>query len=97
MIHLKRRAAEPGLRPLTIRNLPPAVARAVKERAARDGVSLNKAVIRMLEESLKAARRKPGPIGNALDAFIGVWTEEEAKEFEKAVAEERKIDPELWR
>jgi plasmid stability protein len=97
MIHLKRRAAEPGLRPLTLRNLPPAVARAVKERAARDGVSLNKAVIRMLEEGLKAPRRKPGPIGHALDGFIGVMSAAEADELDRIVAEGRKIDPELWR
>lgn len=94
MIHLK---AEPGLRPLTLRNLPPAVARAVKERAARDGVSLNKAVIRMLEESLRAPRAKPGKIGHALDDFIGVLSAAEADELIRLAAEERKIDPEMWR
>ena len=97
MIHLKQRSAGPTLRPLTLRNLPPPVARAVKERAARDGVSLNKAVIRMLEESLKAPRAKLGPIGHALDAFIGVLSEAEARELDRIVAEGRKVEPEMWR
>jgi predicted HicB family RNase H-like nuclease len=36
---------------ITVRNLPPAVAKAVKEKARREGLSLNKAVVRLLEEA----------------------------------------------
>ena len=94
MIHLN---AASGLRPLTLRNLPPALARAVKDRAARDGVSLNKAVIRMLEEGLRAPRAKPGKVGHALDDFIGVLSSAEADELIRLAAEERKANAERWR
>jgi hypothetical protein len=83
------------LKPITLRNVPPAVARVVNERAARDGVSLNKAVIRLLEEALgvtSAAR-----VHHDLDAFIGVWSESEARRIERAVAEGRRVEPEMWR
>jgi len=32
-----------------------------------------------------------------LDHLAGTWSDEEAAEFDAALAEQRKIDPELWR
>ena len=86
-----------GWRPLTLRNLPADVARAVNLRAERDGISLNKAVIRLLEEALGLQRLKPDRLHHDLDAFIGVLSKEEARILEEAVGEERKIEPEFWR
>lgn len=31
-----------------------------------------------------------------LDHLAGTWSDEEAAEFDAALAEQRKIDPELW-
>ncbi len=80
-----------------MRNLPVGVARAVSARAEREGISLNKAVIRLLEEALGLQRPKTDRLHHDLDAFIGVLSEEEGRLLEKAVGEERKIEPELWR
>jgi transcriptional accessory protein Tex/SPT6 len=73
------------------------VARAVRERAQADGVSLNKAVIRLLEEALGLSRTKRPKINHDFDEFIGVWTEKEANEFERHLFEERRIEPEMWK
>ena len=97
MIQKLMHARAPGMSPITLRNLPPAVARAVKERAEVDGISLNKAVIRLLEEALGLSRAKRPKVNHDFDDLIGVWTEEEAREMMKILAEERKIDPEMWR
>jgi hypothetical protein len=35
-------------------------------------------------------------IGNGLDAFIGIWSEQEEQEFNAAVAAMEQIDEELW-
>jgi len=86
----------PSLKPITLRNLPPSVARAVKARAEADGLSLNRAVIRLLEDGLRAVPRKPEPIGRRLDKYIGVMSAEEADEFMRWLAEERKVDPRDW-
>jgi hypothetical protein len=31
-----------------------------------------------------------------LDALAGSWSAEEAEEFERALAEQRRIDPDIW-
>jgi hypothetical protein len=39
---------------------------------------------------------KPGPIGNSLDRFMGIWSEEEAAEFLKAIEVFEEIDESMW-
>ena len=39
------------MKAITLRNLPPDVAKAVKQKARREGRSLNRAIIRLLEET----------------------------------------------
>jgi hypothetical protein len=39
---------------------------------------------------------KPGVIGNALDRYIGIWSEEEAAEFLKAIEVFEEIDESMW-
>lgn len=85
------------MRPITLRNLPPAVARAVRGRAEADGVSLNKAVIRLLEEGLGLSRPKRPGINHDFDDLIGVWTAQEAREMERFIHEQRRVEPEMWR
>jgi hypothetical protein len=60
-------------------------------------MSLNKTVIRLLEEGLGVA----GPAAGAasyrdLDDLAGVWSDEDAREFDRVLQEQRRIDPELW-
>jgi hypothetical protein len=84
-------------RPITLRKLPPAVERAIRERAEEGGVSLNKAVLRLLEEALGLSRPKRPRVNPDFDEFIGSWTEAEAREMQRFLAEERRIEPDLWR
>ncbi|MFL6231702.1 MAG: hypothetical protein ACJ76N_01070 [Thermoanaerobaculia bacterium] len=39
---------------------------------------------------------KPGIIGNSLDRFMGIWSEEEAVEFLKAIEVFEEIDQSMW-
>ena len=78
---------------ITLRNIPPDVARAIRRKAKRDGTSLNRTVINMLCETVGA---KPACYRD-LDAFAGSWTKEQADEFDRTLAEQRKIDPEMWK
>ena len=41
---------------ITVRNLPPELARAIRQKAKREKVSLNRAVIGLLEEAAGLAR-----------------------------------------
>mgnify|MGYP001579572699 CR=1 FL=1 len=82
---------------LTIRNLPQEVARLVQRKASREGLSLNQAVRRLLEQALGAPAGRPSALSHDLDALAGSWTAEEAGAFEQALAEQRGVDRELWR
>ena len=97
MTHPRPAPAKDASRPLSVRNLPAPVARAVRARAAADGISLNRAVIRILEEGLGLRKPVRAPIGRSLDWFIGSLSAEDADEMLRFIASERRIDPDDWR
>ena len=85
------------MKAITVRNLPPRLAKAVRERARRERTSLNGAVIRLIEERLGAGHAKPAAAQHHdLDFLFGTWTKE-ADEFDVALAQQRAIDGELWK
>ena len=81
---------------ITIRNMPPQIGQAIRKRAGEKGVSLNKAVISLLEEGLGLGKRKRETIHHDLDHLSGTWSEEEAAIFERSLARARAIDKEVW-
>lgn len=82
---------------ITVRNLPPEVAKAVKEKARKEKLSLNKAVVRLLEEATGVEKGRKKVVSHDLDRFFGTWTKEEADAFDEAMREHRQIDPEMWK
>jgi len=82
---------------VTVRNLPPGVAKAVKEKARKEKLSLNKAIVRLLEEATGVEKGKKKVVHHDLDRFFGTWTKEEADAFDEAMREHRQIDPEMWK
>ena len=86
------------MKAITLRNLPPSVARTVQQRAKQKKTSVNKAVIELLEESAGGKAKKKAPIRyQDLDHLVGTWTKEEADAFDKIVRSFRTIDPDLWK
>jgi hypothetical protein len=81
---------------VTLRNLPPALARAIRRRADEDETSLARAVIALLEERLGLSGPTRRRIYHDLDELAGSWTDEEAVAFEEALADQRRIDTGLW-
>lgn len=80
---------------ITVRKLPPAVVKAVKERARREKLSLNKAIVALLEEVTAARTAKK--VHRDLDHLAGTWSEEEHDQVMSAVREQRQVDPEMWK
>ncbi len=78
---------------LTVRNLPPDVAKALEREKRRRGESLNQTVIGLLSKGLGVG----APRSNGLASLSGKWSEEDLEEFERAVAPFAEIDDELWR
>jgi len=87
------------MKAITVRNLPPEVARAIREKARKEGLSLNRAVTRLLAEATGHAHSKLNMRlpHRDLDKYAGLWTKEEADEFEGFLKEQRVIDTEEWK
>ena len=76
---------------ISLRNLPKEVEKAILETSRREGISLNKATIRLLEAQL----RKPAA-NSDFEEFYGTWSRAEADAFDAALAEMRQVDPADW-
>ena len=77
----------------TLRNVPQDLDDALRERARREGRSLN-------DVALEALRRDMGLLGERsrkrdLSSFAGTWVEDPA--VEEALSDQRRIDENLWR
>jgi len=82
-------------RHLTVRNVPPELARALQEEKKRRGSSLNQVILDLLTQGLGVGtgRRR----SNGLARLAGTWTQRDLEDFEAAVAVTEQIDEELWR
>jgi len=80
-------------RHLSVRNVPPEVAKALQAEKERLDLSLNQTVIELLRQSLGVT----GARSNGLRRLAGNWNDEEHAAFEKAMASTEQIDEELWR
>lgn len=76
----------------TIRNVPPRVHRALRKKAAERGVSLNTLLVQTLEA--EAGERGEPRAHDDLDDLFGTWVHDKA--VDKALAEQRKVDPRDW-
>lgn len=86
------------MKAITLRNLPPRVARMVRQKAQAEGASINKTVIRLLEERETSGQTKGRKVlHHDLDALAGSWTRKDAAVFDRHLARLRTIDPELWK
>jgi len=87
------------MKAITLRDVPPELARLIRRRAEQEKMSLNKTVVRLLEEGtgLLQKKKKGKPLYDDLDALAGAWTQKEAREFEQALEKQRAIDLDLWK
>ncbi len=87
------------MKQITIRSIPDEVKKTVQKEAAQKGVSLNKAIISLLERAVgtKPPEKKKKVLYNDLDHLAGLWSREEAAEFDKNLKAQRKVDAELWK
>lgn len=83
---------------LTIRGFDDDLARRIRQLADQEGISLNRAVLRLLR---RGAGLEPGKLGTdtvgcSLDHLIGTWTHEEALEMDRALQDLSQVDRGMW-
>ncbi len=86
-----------GMKAISVRGVPPEVARVIRREADETGESVNRIVIRLLEEGAGAGKKRKPVLHHDLDGLIGAWSREEARSFNRVLEDQRKIDPELWK
>lgn len=85
------------MKAITLRNLPPALDKTIRQRARGKRMSVNKAVIGLLEEHLTEDRTKGVELYHDLDDLFGSWTEDVATVFDQALAKQRALDQDVWK
>ena len=79
------------MKAITLRNLPPNLDKAIRKRARAKRVSVNKAVIGLLEEHLRQDKTKRAELHHDLDGLSGSWTADIAAAFDEALAKQRTL------
>ena len=82
------------MKTMTVRNVSEETAAALDAERRRRGLSLNRTVLALIEESLGLGGR---PRSNGLRDQAGTWSEEEFQRFEEAVAPFAEMDEDLWK
>jgi plasmid stability protein len=77
----------------TLRNVPEHLDRELRERARRQGKSLNETLLELL--AIATGLQAERPPRRDLSDVAGTWVED--PELDRALSEQRTIDEELWR
>ncbi len=72
---------------ITLQDIPPEILRRLEERREMNGLSLEKTIVAILTEQLGGSRASASC--HDLDEFCGIWSEEEALEFDRALVDQR--------
>ncbi len=86
------------MKQLTIRGFDKEVEREIRELAAREGISLNRAALRLLRRGAGIGETDSGHnlIGSSLDHLAGTWSASESQQIAAVEEDFERIDPELW-
>jgi hypothetical protein len=76
---------------ISLRNLPKEVEKAILETSRREGISLNKATLRLLGAQLHRPAKN-----SDFEEFCGTWSSVEADAFDAALAGMRQVEPADW-
>ena len=79
---------------LTIRGFGDDLAKRIRQLADQEGMSLNRAVLRILRRGAGLESGEPGTaiVGHSLDHLIGTWTDKDALEMNRALCDLSHID-----
>ncbi len=84
------------MKSITIHGIDDPLAELIKSKAQSEGLSINKTVKKLLEESLGVKPRNIGKNRSDFEEFFGIWSESERIEFEDRTDELRNVNYEDW-
>ncbi len=85
------------MKSITLHNIDDPLVELIKSKAKSEGLSINKTIKKILEESL-GVRPKPGGVfRNDFEGFCGIWSDSELAEFDERTGDFKKVNPEDWK
>jgi len=85
------------MKSITLHNIDGPLSELIKSKARSEGLSINKTVKKILEESLGVRPKPRGVFRNDFEGFCGIWSDIELAEFDERTRDLDKIDPEDWK
>jgi len=85
------------MKSITIHGVDDDLAARLKRLAKAEGTSVTRTARRLLEEALGMKPRPRGRHREQFEAFLGVWSEEEAETFRQATGDLEQVHEEDWR
>ncbi len=85
------------MRQLTVRGVDDELHTVIKREAQNKGISINRYVLEVLQETLHLKYRKSTMQRfHDLDNLAGTWDDDQAVEFDQFLAKQRQIDENIW-
>ena len=81
------------MKSISIHGLDDKLDKRIKQKANKEGLSLNKTIKKLLEEALGINKKKKQCNNEEFLDFFGVWNARDEKAFDSATADFEKIDP----
>lgn len=82
---------------LTIRGFDDELADYIRNLARQEGISLNRAVMRLVRRGANLDAPDADVVGSSLDHLMGTWTVEEADAVDRALRDFSRIDEAMWK
>jgi hypothetical protein len=84
------------MKAITLRNIPLKVQKVIRDRARRERISVDRAVIELLEERVAVPQRGKDGLYHDLDHLFGTMSAEEADELTRFVQETREANKQFF-
>jgi hypothetical protein len=90
-------AMEMKMKSLSLRGIDEDLSQNLKKLSQKEGISLNKTVLKLLENSVGIKRKRRLNIYRDLDDLAGTWSNREEKEFMDKIHFFEMVDKDLWK
>jgi plasmid stability protein len=87
------------MKQLTVRGFDEELEKKLEETARAKGISLSRAAVELMRKGagLRTGGKRTDVVGDALNEFIGSWSEAEVLEILRAIEPFERIDEAFWR
>ena len=82
---------------ITIRGIDNEIAKVLKEKAKKEGTSINTNLLKTIRAALGLEKKKRAIVYDDLDYLAGTWNEKDYLEFQKKIADFEVVDEKMWK